>query len=145
MKKLNGKQKSPLRKRIPLSRACHGQIGITDLDKEVAKILLRTQKPVCLAVNKIDNLSQMSLMHQFYSLGISHIIPVSAAQGWQIAELLEAAFEKTPAETKEVESLPDSIKVAVVGRANVGKSSLVNYFLDEERCIASRIPRNNSR
>lgn len=118
------------------------QVGITDLDKEVAQILLQTKKPVCLAVNKIDNLSQMSLMHQFHSLGISRIVPVSAAQGWQIAELLETAFEKVP-QAKGVEEEnenPDAIKVAVVGRPNVGKSSLVNYVLDEERCIVSPIP-----
>src|SRR5262245_31036498 len=68
-----------------------GQVGITDLDKVVAKILLRTQKPVCLAVNKIDHLSQEHKAHQFYSLGISQIVPVSAAQNWHIAELLETA------------------------------------------------------
>lgn len=118
------------------------QVGITDLDKEVAQILLQTKKPVCLAVNKIDNLSQMSLMHQFHSLGISRIVPVSAAQGWQIAELLETAFEKIPqAKGQEEENEnPAAIKVAVVGRPNVGKSSLVNYVLDEERCIVSPIP-----
>lgn len=117
-----------------------GHAGVTDLDKEVAKILLQTQKPVCLAVNKIDNLSQTPLMHQFYSLGISRLIPVSAAQGWQIAELLEAAFENVSLQAAENEDNPNAIKVAVVGRPNVGKSSLVNYVLDEERCIVSPIP-----
>lgn len=116
------------------------QVGVTDLDKEVAKILLRTQKPVCLAVNKIDNFSQTSLMHQFHSLGISRLVPVSAAQGWQIAELLETAFEAIPSATEKSEENPEAIKVAIVGRANVGKSSLVNYLLDEERCIVSPIP-----
>lgn len=116
------------------------QIGVTDLDKEVAKILLRTQKPVCLAVNKIDNMNQTSLLHQFYSLGIQRLIPVSAAQGWHIAELLEAAFEKLTPQTEEEEQLNETIKIAIVGRANVGKSSLVNYLLDEERCIVSPIP-----
>jgi len=116
-------------------------IGVTDLDKEVATILLKTQKPVCLAVNKIDNLNQTALMHQFYSLGISRIIPVSAAQGWHIAELLEAAFEKIPAaKEEEVDENANAIKVAIVGRPNVGKSSLVNYVLDENRCIVSPIP-----
>lgn len=114
-------------------------VGITELDKEVAKILLRTKKPVCLAVNKIDNLGQLPLMNQFYSLGISRIIPVSAAQGWQIAELLEAAFEKISKEENN-EPIEKSLKVAIVGRPNVGKSSLVNYLLDEERCIVSPIP-----
>lgn len=117
-----------------------GVVGVTDLDQEVAKILLQTQKPVCLAVNKIDNLSQMPLMHQFHGLGISRIVPVSAAQGWQIAELLETAFEKLPKAKEEKEEHPDAVKVAIVGRPNVGKSSLVNYVLDEERCIVSPIP-----
>ena len=117
-----------------------GLVGVTDLDQEVAKILLQTKKPVCLAVNKIDNLSQISLMHQFHSLGISRIIPVSAAQGWQIAELLETAFEQISQAKEEREEHPEAIKVAVVGRPNVGKSSLVNYVLDEERCIVSPIP-----
>lgn len=115
-------------------------IGLTDLDKEVSKVLLKTDKPVCLAVNKIDNLSQVSLMHQFHSLGIRHIVPVSASQGWQIAELLEAAFEKFPRDKEVEEEKEHVIKVAVVGRANVGKSSLVNFILDEERCIVSPIP-----
>jgi GTP-binding protein len=114
-------------------------VGLTELDKEVARVLLRTKKPVCLAVNKIDNLSQVSLMHQFHSLGIRHVVPVSAAQGWQIAELLETAFEKIPRQAEPLETI-SSIKVAVVGRANVGKSSLVNYLLDEDRCIVSPIP-----
>jgi GTPase len=118
-----------------------GQVGLTDLDKEVAKILLRTKKPVCVAVNKIDNYEQMPLLHQFYSLGIPQVVPVSAAQGWHIAELLEMAF-KDSREPKDVEEeeVSNAIKVAIVGRPNVGKSSLVNYLLDEERCIVSPIP-----
>jgi GTP-binding protein len=117
-----------------------GQIGVTDLDKEIAKILLKTQKPVCLAVNKIDNISQTPLIHQFHSLGISRLVPVSAAQGWQIAELLETAFENVTMVKEESIDNPDAIKVAIVGRPNVGKSSLVNYVLDEERCIVSPVP-----
>lgn len=117
-----------------------GLVGITDLDKEVAKILLRTQKPVCVAVNKIDNLSQVPLIHQFHSLGISKLVPVSAAQGWQIAELLEAALGNISIAQEEEETSTNAIKVAIVGRPNVGKSSLVNYLLDEERCIVSPLP-----
>lgn len=117
------------------------QVGVTDLDLEVAKILLRTQKPVCVAVNKIDNLSQVNLMHPFYALGISHLIPVSAAQGWQIAELLEAALAPLPKKShEEEENHSHAIKIAIVGRPNVGKSSLINYLLEEERCIVSPIP-----
>lgn len=116
-----------------------GQVGATTLDREVAKILLCTKKPVCLAVNKIDNLDQVSLMHHFHSLGISSVIPVSAAQGWHIAELLEAAFHSFAPPLEEKEEKEESIKVAIVGRPNVGKSSLANYLLDEERCIVSPI------
>lgn len=117
-----------------------GLIGVTDLDKEVSQILLKTKKPVCLAVNKIDNMSKIPLMHQFHCLGISRIIPVSASQGWQIAELLEGAFEKLPIIKPDETEAPNSIKVAIVGRPNVGKSSLVNYLLDEKRCVVSPIP-----
>lgn len=116
------------------------QIGITDLDQEVSKILLRTRKPVCLAVNKVDDVSQTDLIHQFYPLGIERIVPVSATQGWQIAELLETAFEKIPKETIEEVEDDSSIKIAIVGRPNVGKSSLVNFLLEDERCIVSPIP-----
>lgn len=112
--------------------------GVTDLDKEIATILHQTKKPLCLAVNKIDDHSKADLIHQFYSLGVGKIVPVSAAQGWHIAELLEAALERIP--TSEVEEMDPSIKVAIVGRPNVGKSSLVNFILDENRCIVSPIP-----
>jgi GTPase len=117
-----------------------GPVGVTDLDQEVAKILLRTKKPVCLAVNKIDNLDQLPLMHAFHGLGIERMIPVSAAQGWQIAEMLEAAFKDISEQIKDEEEGEEAIKIAIVGRPNVGKSSLVNFFLDEERCIVSPIP-----
>lgn len=117
------------------------QVGLTDLDREVAKILLKTNKPVCLAVNKIDDFSHTNLIHQFHSLGIKHIVAVSAAQNWQIAEVLETAFEMFPKKNQEIEEVGiDSTKIAIVGRANVGKSSLINYLLDDERCIVSPIP-----
>ena len=115
-----------------------GIIGLTDLDVQVARVLLRTKKPVCLAINKIDNLNQVQLMHQFHALGIKSMVAVSAAQGWQIAELLEAALEKLPCEIAG-EKEQATTKIAIVGRPNVGKSSLVNYLLDEERCIVSPI------
>lgn len=115
------------------------RIGLTTLDKEIAGILLRTNKPVCLAVNKIDNLDEQHLIYQFQTLGISKMVPVSAAQGWNIAELLEAALGSFPKEEiPEIESA--AIQLAIVGRPNVGKSSLANFLLDEERCIVSPIP-----
>lgn len=114
-------------------------VGPTALDKEVAKILLRTKKPLTLAVNKVDNLEQKDLLIPFYSLGIKDVIPVSAAQNWQIAELLEQAFKTFSREKKEEEKKDPSIAVAIIGRPNVGKSSLINHFLEEERCIVSAI------
>lgn len=115
-------------------------IGITDLDQEVALILLRTKKPLCLAVNKIDDISQETLLHQFHRLGITRMVAVSAAQNWHIAELLETAFQDFDQESQELVRDESVIHVAIVGRPNVGKSSLVNYLLDENRCIVSPIP-----
>ncbi|HRD55422.1 MAG TPA: EngA family GTP-binding protein, partial [Parachlamydiaceae bacterium] len=69
------------------------KIGITALDQELARILLKTKKPLCLAANKIDDLSKENLIHQFHSLGISKIVAVSAVQNWHIAELLETALD----------------------------------------------------
>lgn len=114
-------------------------VGITKLDQEIARILLKTKKPVCLAINKIDNLDQEQLMHEFYSLGIKKMVAVSAAQGWHIAELLEKALEDFNKKALQVVEDP-AINIAIVGRPNVGKSSLVNFLLDEERCIVSPIP-----
>ena len=114
-------------------------IGITELDAELAHILLKTKKPVCLAVNKIDSPSQEHLLHPFYQLGIKRVVGVSAEQNWHIAELLEMAFADFTRTLSELEVSTD-IKIAIVGRPNVGKSSLINYLLDEERCIVSPIP-----
>ena len=114
-------------------------IGPTVLDQEIANILLRTKKPVCLAVNKVDNEEQAHLMYAFQKFGIKEMIPVSATQGWHIAELLEAAFARLP-KVQGHEKVDKGIHLAIVGRPNVGKSSLVNYLLDEERCIVSPIP-----
>lgn len=113
-------------------------IGITDLDHELAQILLKTEKPVTLAVNKIDNQVQESLLHEFYPLGISKMIPTSATQGYHLAELLEAAWEgfEPPDAARELLGT----KIAIIGRPNVGKSTLVNALLDETRCIVSPIP-----
>jgi GTP-binding protein len=114
-----------------------GRIGVTALDEDVAKRLLRTKKQVTLAVNKIDDHGHLRLVEEFYSLGISKIVGVSAVQGFQVAELIEIAL-------KGVETAPEEdveqVKIAIVGRPNVGKSTLVNTLLDEKRCIVSPIP-----
>lgn len=115
-----------------------GTAGVTLLDEFVARLLLRTKKPVVLAVNKIDDLVRSSLVYPFYALGISKIVAVSATQGFQIAELLEAALP-SPQQEETEESKSPGISVAIVGRPNVGKSTLVNYLLDEQRCVVSPI------
>lgn len=112
--------------------------GVTQLDEQVAKILHRTKKPVILAVNKVDSASQSSLLHQFHCLGFKAIMPISASQGYQIAELLEVALKDIALMPAEEES--NKIHVAIVGRPNVGKSTLINFLLQEQRCVVSPIP-----
>jgi len=115
------------------------QVGLTALDHEVAQILLRTSKPLCLAVNKIDNQSQEHLIYEFQALGIHNKVAVSATQNWRIAELLETALGPLALQAEEEETVKP-LKIAIVGRPNVGKSSLVNFLLDDQRCIVSPIP-----
>jgi GTP-binding protein len=115
-----------------------GQIGLTLLDEEVAKILHRTKKPVILAVNKVDSPDQTDKIAPFYALGFKDPVPVSASHGWQIAELLDRALDPLP-KTNFVEETPDC-KIAIIGRPNVGKSSLINKILNDQRCIVSNIP-----
>lgn len=115
------------------------KIGITDLDSDIARILQRTKKPLTLAVNKIDEVRNEVKIYEFQSLGIPQMVAVSAAQGWHIAELLETAFSSYEGLNEPVEK-SNAINLAIVGRPNVGKSSLVNYLLDDQRCIVSPIP-----
>ena len=112
--------------------------GVTPLDEMVARLLLKTGKSVVLAVNKVDDLSRLEAIYPFYALGIGQIVAVSAVHNFHIAELLEAALSKV--ELPDEECAEDSsIKVAIVGRTNVGKSTIVNYLLSEERCVVSPI------
>lgn len=115
------------------------QVGVTALDEEVAKILLRTKKPLCLAVNKVDSPDQKEAIFSFLKLGIGKMVPVSATQNWHIAELIEEALNPLPL-SEQPQKEDSSIHLAIVGRPNVGKSSLINYLLKEERCIVSPIP-----
>lgn len=112
------------------------KVGITALDEQVADLLRASSKSVILAVNKIDEREQMDLLYEFHSLGFPQMIGISAIHGFQIAELLEMAlqgieFPEASPPNKE------RIQVAIIGRPNVGKSTLVNYLLQEERCIVS--------
>lgn len=112
--------------------------GVTDLDEDVAQILRRTKVPVLLVVNKADNNEQIYEAPVFYSLGLGDPFPISAATGSGTGDLLDAVLEKLkPGEAEDVE---DGIpRFAVVGRPNVGKSSIINAFIGEDRNIVTEI------
>ena len=108
---------------------------MTDLDERVAHLLYRTQKPVILAVNKADNPEQRNDIYDFYSLGLGDPIPVSSSHGTGIGDLLDAIVDKFP-EDKGTQA-EDVISFSVIGRPNVGKSSIVNKLLGEDRVIVA--------
>lgn len=111
--------------------------GITDADEYVAKILYRTHKPVILAVNKVDNPEMRSAIYDFYALGLGDPYPVSSAHGIGTGDVLDAIVDNLPTEAQEESS--DIIKFSLIGRPNVGKSSLINTILGEDRVIASPV------
>ena len=114
-----------------------GKHGITDDDRYIAGILQRSHKPVVLAVNQIDDESRLLNIYEFYELGLGDPIAVSGVHGIGIGDLLDACMAKMPTE-KEKEALP-GIRIAVIGQPNVGKSSLVNRLLHQERSIVSNV------
>lgn len=113
--------------------------GVTAADKDVANMLLRSRKPVVLCVNKVDNPSRIdTVIYEFYSLGLGDPIPVSAVHGHGTGDMLDACMEFFP-EEDECENDPDCINVAIIGKPNVGKSSLTNLIAGETRVIVSNV------
>ena len=113
--------------------------GVTAADKDVANMLLRSHKPVVLAVNKADSTGpEDPAVYEFYELGLGDPIAVSAVHGHGTGELLDACLAHLPPQTDEEEE-DDRIKVAVIGKPNVGKSSLINCILGEKRVIVSNV------
>ncbi|MCD5542540.1 ribosome biogenesis GTPase Der [Lactobacillus delbrueckii] len=109
--------------------------GVTSLDERIAHLLYRADKPVLLAVNKADNPEQRTDIYDFYSLGLGDPIPVSGSHGTGIGDLLDEVVKNFPADTEKTEE--GVISFSVIGRPNVGKSSIVNRLLGEERVIVA--------
>ena len=126
-----------------------GQTGATAMDAEIAKLLRRSSKPVLLAVNKIDNSEQQVATAEFFQLGLGQPIPVSAATGRQTGDFLDAVVarlpqssrtDQKPATASTESSAGADLRLAIVGRPNVGKSSLVNALLGSDKVIVTEIP-----
>ena len=118
---------------------CDIKTGLTASDQEVANMLLRSRKPVVLAVNKADQVGPTNPdIYEFYNLGLGDPIPVSAVHGHGTGDLLDACVQHFP-ENGEEDEPDDVVKVAVIGKPNVGKSSLINRILGEERVIVSNV------
>ncbi len=116
-----------------------GKEGLTAADYEVAHMLRKSKKPIVLVVNKIDSLKEEDNAYEFYNLGIGDPVTISASQALGLGDMLDIVvgeFKNIPEEDEEEEN----IKIALVGKPNVGKSSLINKLVGEERAIVSNIP-----
>jgi GTP-binding protein len=116
-----------------------GKEGLTAADAEVAQMLRKSKKPVVLVVNKVDSLKEENNAFEFYNLGIGDPITISASQGLGLGDMLDRVVSYFP-DDSDADQEKEFIKIAMVGKPNVGKSSLINKLLGEERVIVSDIP-----
>lgn len=114
--------------------------GLLGADQEIADLLRRANKPTILVANKADNLKREMAVHEFHALGLGEPLCISAAKGMGTGELLDAILEALPSAPEEEEVSEEALRIALVGRTNVGKSSLLNRLLGEERVIVSPTP-----
>ncbi len=114
--------------------------GVTPGDEEVADLLRRSGRPVLVLVNKVDDPASTDQIHEFHRLGLGEPIAISAVHGHGTGDLLDAILERLPGRTARPEIPEDAIRVAVLGRTNVGKSSLVNALVGQDRVIVSEVP-----
>jgi GTPase len=116
------------------------QAGVTPGDEEVAELLRRSDRPVLLIANKLDDPTRTDQIHEFHRLGLGEPLPISGLHGHGTGDLLDTIIERLPGASKRPEISEDAIRVAILGRPNVGKSSLLNTLVGEERVIVSEVP-----
>lgn len=117
---------------------CDGLTGLLNDDIRVARMLQKSNKPVIVAINKVDDLNKMDVIYDFYRLGFEHVLPISCSHGIGIGDVLDLVVKYLPLH-KHKDYPEDAIKFAIIGQPNVGKSSLINCILNEERVIVSDI------